>query len=174
MSFKLRRSLSVCLAGLLLGGAALLAGCQVQPLYGDANSEASASIASVGISPAQSRVGQAVRNHLIFLTSGGAGEARSPAYDMSLQVSSAVIGVLLIDSSDTARAGQVRVTGTYTLTRMADTKVIKTGSRQVTSLVDFSVQEFAKARAIRDAENRAARELAELLRADLLAALSRP
>lgn len=172
MSSKSRRSLSVsCIAGLLVIGTALLSGCQVRPLYGEAESPSAVAIASVGFSEARSRVGQVVRNHLIFLTSGGAGEARNPAYDMDLSVGSTVTSVLLIDSSDTARAGQVKVTGTYSLTRTADGSVVKAGKRQVTALVDFSVQEFAKARAIRDAEDRAARELAELLRADLLSAL---
>ncbi len=45
--------------------------------------------------------------------------------------------------------------------------------RQVVALVDFPVQEFAKLRAVRDAENRASREMAELICADLSAALAK-
>jgi LPS-assembly lipoprotein len=50
---------------------------------------------------------------------------------------------------------------------------IKSGNRTAVALVDFPVQEFAKLRAVRDGENRAAKELAELIRADIAAALSR-
>ena len=69
--------------------------------------------------------------------------------------------------------GQAVVAVDYILRRNADGQVLKAGHRQVTALVDFPVQEFAKVRAIRDAENRAATEAAELVRADLAAALGR-
>lgn len=61
----------------------------------------------------------------------------------------------------------------YTLRATADNHVIKAGSRQATALVDFSEQEFAKQRAIRDAQNRAADQTAEFVGADIAAALSR-
>jgi LPS-assembly lipoprotein len=43
----------------------------------------------------------------------------------------------------------------------------------VTAQVDLPQQEFAKIRATRDAENRAARELAEIIRTDIAATLGR-
>lgn len=86
---------------------------------------------------------------------------------------STVADTLLRQSGDTSRAGRVTVTVTYTLSAIADSRVIKAGSRQATALVDFSEQEFAKQRAIRDAENRAADQAAEFVGADIAAALSR-
>jgi LPS-assembly lipoprotein len=65
------------------------------------------------------------------------------------------------------------VTVSFTLREIGTGKVIKSGSRAVTSLVDFPTQEFAKQRAIRDSEDRAAREVAEMVAADIAAALSR-
>ena len=50
---------------------------------------------------------------------------------------------------------------------------VKTGKRRTVALVDYPDQEFAKIRATRDAEDRAARELAELIRADIAAWLGR-
>ena len=69
------RAIGRAAAGLLLLGA--LAGCQVRPLYSTGgNSEAI--LSSIGISEADTRVEQQVRNNLIFLLAGGAGEPAQP------------------------------------------------------------------------------------------------
>lgn len=156
----------------LVGCAMLLTACQVRPLY-DSGSVTAAQLTSIEFSDATSRVGQVVRNRLIFLTSGGAGEPSNADYSVDLQVTSQVSKVLLIQSSDTARAAQVAVSGTYKLVRNSDRQVLKSGNRSATALVDLSIQEFANVRASLDAENRAAKELAELIRADLATVLSR-
>lgn len=159
---------------LLLGfGLAMtLAGCQVRPLYDDASGTRE-SLGSIVYSAASNRVGQEVRNHLIFLTGGGAGEPASPEYEVDLQVSATTMGVLLDQSSDTANAGRVIVSANYTLQRASDASVLHTGRRQVVAVVDYPSQQFAKLRAVRDGEDRAARELAEFIRADLASALGR-
>lgn len=156
----------------LVGVALLTTACQVRPLY-DADGVTAGHLASIEFSDATSRVGQVVRNRLIFLTSGGAGEAEKADYSVAMNVVSSESKVLLIHSSDTARAAQVTVSATYRLVRNSDQQVLKSGSRSATSLVDLSIQEFANVRAVRNAEDRAARELAELVRADLATALSR-
>lgn len=152
--------------------ACILSGCQVKPLY-STSSDVAASLGKIEFSEADDRVELEVRNNLIFLAAGGSGEPSAPVYTVDLNVKSRVIGVLLELSSDTARAGRVEVSAGYTLKRVADKAVLKTGHRSAVALVDFPGQEFARIRAIRDAENRAARELAELVRADLAAALGR-
>ena len=67
----------------------------------------------------------------------------------------------------------VTVTAKYVLRKSADDSVIR--SRQVTASASFdvSIQEFANVRALRDAEDRAAREAAEQMRGLLAADLSR-
>lgn len=155
-----------------LGLAMTLAGCQVRPLYDDA-SDTKESLGSIVYSAASNRVGQEVRNHLIFLTGGGAGEPANPEYEVNLQVSATTMGVLLDQSSDTAKAGRVIVSANYILKRASDATVLHTGRRQVVAVVDYPSQEFAKLRAVRDGEDRAARELAEFIRADLASALGR-
>ncbi|MDG3577623.1 LPS assembly lipoprotein LptE [Rhizobium sp. YJ-22] len=156
----------------LIALSALATGCQVRPLYSEAGGVAQ-KLGSIAYSEAGSRIGQVVRNKLIFLTAGGNGEPANPEYKVDLTVTSSVAQVLLVETSDRARAGQVAVAVDYILRRNADGQVLKAGHRQAISLVDFPVQEFAKVRAIRDAENRAANEAAELVRADLAAALGR-
>ena len=60
--------------------------------------------------------------------------------------------------------GTVTLTAFYTLTDAATGKKVSTGRRSISSSYDHPRQEFAADRAQRDAEDRAARELAELLR----------
>ena len=56
---------------------------------------------------------------------------------------------------------------------MRDGQVLNSATREVVSQIDVSGQTFAKLRAIRDAENRASREAAEFIRAEIAIALSR-
>jgi LPS-assembly lipoprotein len=157
---------------------ALLSSCQVRALYAE-NTGATAKMSTVGFADAvaadasQRRVGQEVRNQLIFIAGHGAGEAADPQYMVSLNVTSGTGGVLYLASSDTSQAGRTTVGVSYVLKRVSDGKVIKAGRRSMVALVDFPTQEFAKQRAIRDGEDRAAREVSQLVGADIAAALSR-
>lgn len=171
MSSELKPS-TVLRRSLLIGAALLLAGCQARPLYQDANGETRGALAAIAYSEASSRVGLETRNRLIFLTSGG-DETKTPEYRLDLSVTSSVAGVLLEKDADTPNAGRAVATGTYTLRRISDDTVLKTERRQSVALFDYPRQEFAKLRAARDAEDRAARELAELIYADLSMALGR-
>lgn len=156
----------------LVTAALLLAGCQARPLYQDASSGTRASLAAIAYSAADTRVGLETRNRLIFLTTGGV-ESTTPQYRVDLDVTSSVEGVLLDRAADTANAGRAVATGAYTLKRISDDTVLKSGRRQAVALFDYPKQEFAKLRSVRDAETRAARELAELIYADLTMTLGR-
>jgi LPS-assembly lipoprotein len=171
LSCELKPS-TVLRRSLLIGAALLLAGCQARPLYQDANGETRGALAAIAYSEASSRVGLETRNRLIFLASGGQ-ETRAPEYSLDLVVSGGVEGVLLEEGADTPNAGRAAIVGTYTLKRISDDTVLKTGRRTAVALFDYPRQEFAKLRSVRDAETRAARELAELIYADLTMALGR-
>jgi LPS-assembly lipoprotein len=159
---------------LAIGTFVTLAGCQVKPLYSEGpQGKPAKALASIEISDADDRVEQEVRNALVFLTSGGAGEPAHPEYRMALNATSEVMGVLYDQESDTAGAGRVVVRADYNLTRADNGETVRSGNRSAVALVDFPEQEFAKVRATRDAENRAAKELAEIIRADIAAALGR-
>ncbi|MFN7126268.1 MAG: hypothetical protein ACK4M8_10330 [Allorhizobium sp.] len=171
MSSELKPS-TVLRRSLLIGAALLLAGCQARPLYQDANGETRGALAAISYSEATSRVGLETRNRLLFLTSGGK-ESQTPEYRVELVVSGGVEGILLDEAADTPNAGRAAIVGTYTLKRISDDTVVKTGRRTGVALFDYPRQEFAKLRAARDAETRAARELAEFIYADLAMALGR-
>ncbi|NLS01189.1 hypothetical protein HGP17_30525 [Rhizobium sp. P38BS-XIX] len=156
----------------LVAVAGLLSACQVRPLYA-VSTGVTQKLSEVSFSDVGTRVSQEVRNQLVFIAGRGAGETKTPKYNVDLNVSSGTGGVLYLPSSDTSGAGRTTVNASFTLKEISTGKVIKSGSRSVTSLVDFPTQEFAKLRAIRDSEDRAAREVAEMVAADIAAALSR-
>ncbi|MCB1447710.1 MAG: hypothetical protein KDJ87_18480 [Rhizobiaceae bacterium] len=162
------------LAGLTAGLCALLAlaGCQVKPLYAtDARTQQA--MASIDFSEANDRIEQEVRNNLVFFVGGGAGEPVNPEYDVDFKVTTRYIGVLLDLKTDLPRAGRIELRADFTLKRHGTGEILRTGKRRAVALVDYPSQEFAKIRATRDAENRAARELAELMRADIAGWLGR-
>lgn len=162
---------AVALALMALG----VAGCTVRPLYGDVTASTStgdtpvSGLGGISIKPVNTRYGQELRNQLIFMLNGGSGQPASAPYEMTLAVTAANIrtAVIQVGNEDRATAGAVEMTANYTITDTASGEVVARGRRQVTSSYDRSRQEFAALRAQRDAENRAARELAEFLRLDI-------
>lgn len=144
-----------------------LAGCQVTPLYSTATST---SLPAIEISDADDRLEQVVRNQLVFLNGGSANQGASD-YQLELNVTRSASGVLDSGTDSNFTAGQMVATGTYKLTKFSDGTVIRDGNRSSTALYDLPNQEFAKIRALRDAEDRAGRELAQLIYADLAIAL---
>lgn len=161
--------------------AVTLASCQVRPLYGTA-SGTTEKLRSVTIEPVSGRVAQDVRNHLIFLAYGGAGAPEKSDYEVKLVISSSASSteVTYDDSGSVNRSrydgpypGRVIMTGQYVITRVSDGQVLRSATRTVTTMLDLPQQEFAKIRAIEDGEKRAGRELAEIIRTDIAATLSR-
>jgi LPS-assembly lipoprotein len=185
------RTLRRVAAGFAVASLMAVSACTVQPLYGGATAstgpgQPSARVASIAVKevarPAvsarddASRPAQEVRNHLIFGFNGGAGQPASPRYLMELEVSKITTETAAIqrDRDDNeATAGVVKLTGLYRLVDPVSTEVVATGSRSVTAAYDLPVQLFAATRALRDAENRAARELAAFLQLAVMQDLSR-
>lgn len=168
LSRLLRRA---ALAG-LIGSLALVSACTVRPLYSNAplstgsSATANSELASIAIKPVKTRYAQQVRNNLIFGFGRGAGEPASPVYSLDLTVTEAVESSALVQvqtDQDEPTAGSVTLTASYTLTDATTGAVVTVGKRAITSSFDRPRQEFASYRAQIDAENRAARELAEAL-----------
>ena len=156
----------------------LATACTVQPLYAPSGPSAAvqnAALASIYVKPADDRVGQQVRNALIFLLNGGSGQPANPAYELELKVSRSNRGALVIQTPTDGEptASTVTVTTNYTLTDTVDETKISTRRARASASYDVSGQEFANTRAERDAENRAARDVAERIRALLAADLAR-
>ncbi|WP_235911964.1 LPS assembly lipoprotein LptE [Mesorhizobium xinjiangense] len=154
-------------------GLLALSSCTVRPLYGvtvqsfGPASGATAGLAAIAIKPANTRYEQEVRNHLVFMFGGGAGEPSASRYSLDLGVTSrreSVVSVQRTTSDNEPTAGAVRLRSRYTLTDTATGEIVASGERSVRSSYDIPRQRFAALRAERDAEDRAARELAEQLR----------
>ncbi|KGF69900.1 hypothetical protein LL06_08210 [Hoeflea sp. BAL378] len=147
-------------------GLALLAGCQVKPLYGSLDGETQ----SISVSHADSRVEQTVRNELVL---GFGGEQTNTAYQLDLSVSSGVTGLLPGGIDNEFSAARATVTASYVLKSTSTGEIVKSGSRFADAQLDLPSQQFAQVRAKLDAEDRAARAVAALVRADVAAALGR-
>ncbi|MBZ9990976.1 LPS assembly lipoprotein LptE [Mesorhizobium sp. BH1-1-5] len=167
---RLRGRLAVCGMAAAL---ALVSACTVRPLYSNqplspgSTLSASAELGSISIKPVNTRYAQQVRNNLIFAFGQGSGEPASPAYTLDLGISELVESAAIVQvqtQEDEPTAGTVTLTANYVLRDTATNTVIAVGRRSIPSSFDRPRQEFAAYRAQIDAENRAARELADLLR----------
>ncbi|MFE0017108.1 LPS assembly lipoprotein LptE [Mesorhizobium sp. NPDC059054] len=167
----------------LFAGMALVSACQVRPLYSSQPLSASSTVsareelASIAVKPVSSRYAQQVRNNLIFALTGGGERPTAPVYSLTLNVTESVISTATIQvakDQDQPTAGTVIMTAAYTLTDAKTGKAVSNGQRSISSSFDKPGQEFASYRAQLDAENRAARELAELLHLALAQDLAKP
>ncbi|MEM6463670.1 MAG: LPS assembly lipoprotein LptE [Pseudomonadota bacterium] len=149
-----------------------LQACQVRPLY-YSDTGVQTSLASVGVENVEDRVSQELRNRLIFLYSGGAGEPVNPDYSIEVEVDGRASRALREQLADGITSQRYTATVTYTLTDNRSKEVVGSGQRTVVTFYDQTTQEFANRRALRDAENRAARELAEIVRADTASIVTR-
>jgi len=147
-------------------GLGLLAGCQAQPLYGSMGG----ATRSIAVSEADSRVEQVVRNQLVL---GFGGEQQNSAYRLDINVTSSVAGLLPGGLDNEFSAARTTVTATYTLKSESTGETVTSGSRFADAQLDLPSQNFAQERAKLEAENRAARQVAALVSADITAALAR-
>ena len=148
-----------------------LGACQVTPLYADRSAPgydmAARPAADIVIPPVDDRLGQELRNQLIFLLHGGAGEPATARYSVDLTVDRQLQGILR-DPIDGQPTGQnLIIRAEYAIIDTATGEPVALRRQSVTTSYDDFDQGFADLRAARDAENRAAKELAERIRADL-------
>jgi len=153
--------------------AAGLSACQFQPLHGS-NSVTSANgtqLSSVTVSQVDSRVGQQVRNHLLFLLNGGFAPAEN-THEARIRVTFSNRLIASVESERDSTSGVINVSVFYDLIDLATGKSINSGTRVAEASYDRAGQVFANTRAERDAENRAAKEAAEAVRLAIAANLS--
>ena len=171
-----RRAATLC-AVLLLP---LAAACTVKPLYsnpasGRAQAGVTADLSTIAIKPVEQRYAQQVRNHLIFLFGRGAGQPASPAYVLTLNITARHQSgaVVQVGEDNEPTAGTLTLTADYSLATASSGEVVLSGKRQIAAPYDRPRQEFASYRARLNAEDKAARELAELLNLVIAQGLSK-
>jgi LPS-assembly lipoprotein len=165
------------LAGIAcLGG--LAAGC-FQPLYGEhslGNSTPIApALAGVDVSqiPAPSgsseaRVAVEARNQLLFDLTGGAAPP-PPTHRLAIRMTSSRLSVDVNIATGLQDVEEYGLNVTYTMAEIKTGKQVVAGSTfaRVSYDIPGQVQRFARARALRDAENRASKLIADNIRARL-------
>ena len=170
--FASRLACVACLGG--LGG-----GC-FQPLYGEhsltPNSPAiGPALAAVDVSqiPAPSgsseaRVAVEARNQLLFNLTGG-GAPPPPTHRLAIRMTSNRLSVDVNIATGLQDVEQYGLNVTYTMTEIKTGKPVITGSTfaRVSYDIPGQTQRFARARALRDAEDRAAKLIADNIRARL-------
>jgi len=164
---------SVAVAGVLAAAAALVSGCGWQPLYGPTASGAQLTdvMRTVDISLVPGRVGQRIRNELIFQTTGGGEAAEKSKYRLDIAVRESILNTAVEQTGDPS--GQVYQLYTqYKLVRIEDGKVVMEGHSNARAAFDKADSVFADVRAKRDAEDRSARTISEAIRLRLAAYFS--
>jgi LPS-assembly lipoprotein len=164
--------------GVVCGAGAMVAGC-FQPLYGDVSLTSSpgvaAAMATVDVdqiaapngSPL-SRLAVEVRNKLLFGLTGG-GAAAPPAYRLNITISSSNLSVIVDINSGRPDSENYALNATYTLKDVKTGKPVLTSQTfaRVTYDIPGQAQRFARARGLRDAEDRAAQLIADNIRSRL-------
>lgn len=162
----------------VLALAGLTAGC-FQPLYGEKSSVGGVGIAeklsSVDVAPIDTpngtrlaRVGVEVRNNLMYGLTGGAG-ATTPNYKLDIRLAASQMQVIVDITTARPEIQNYGIDATYTLTDIATGKKVVAG--QTFSRVSYNIpgqqQRFVGDRGLRDAENRAAKVIADNIRSRL-------
>ena len=162
------RPLLAALALLTFG----LAGCGLQPLYGStaSGSRLAAVMSGVEVTPVPGRVGQRVRNELIFENTGGSGAAPHSTYKLDIVIKENVTNELVKITGD-AKAQVYELDATFKLIGK-DGRVLLEGKATSRAAYERYETIFSNVRARVDAENRAARTVAESIKVRIAAYLS--
>ncbi len=160
-----------------LAVAACAGGC-FQPLYADRSVDGGASLRSalgavdvkqINVSKSSdARLAVEIRNALLFdLTGGGAG-ARA-AYSLTIIMGSTVADIIVDTTTTRPAIEDYGINASYVLTEIASGKPVVTGQTFARVSYDIPGQEqrFARMRGLRDAETRAAKVIADNIRARL-------
>ncbi len=160
----------ILLATVMPAFALALSACR--PMYGETvtGSQTTYELASVDIEPIPGRVGQVIRNELIFLFTGG-NRPQEPMYKLDVVYRASVLGVLF-KRSDDASGKIYSIDATYTLRDQSGKTVLTTGHSHARAGFDKLTSTYANVRAKRDAENRAAKDIARDLNTRIAAYLS--
>src|SRR5215470_4582402 len=158
------------LAVAALGG--LLAGC-FQPMYAERSDGAPAlreKLMGVELPPVETksnasreaRIGVEIRNALAFKLYGQA-TGMPPTHKLVLKFTTSRSSLLLDPATALPSSENYGIDAQYNLVELATNKSVMTGSTfsRVSYDIPGQMQRFARARAFRDAEDRAAQEIAE-------------
>ncbi|MCB1481790.1 MAG: hypothetical protein KDJ55_07445 [Rhodobiaceae bacterium] len=157
-----------------------VAGCSdVRPLYegggapGNAvvSSSVEQQLAQIDVEAQETRVGQRLRNDLLFRLGNGANPSGSigGAYMLDLRITRRAEDLLVRPELNRSTGRFVTIVATYTLRQAGAKEMLTTGTVQRSAAIEVTDQTFAAERAEIDAENRAAVDVADSIRTELAA-----
>jgi LPS-assembly lipoprotein len=162
-------------AGFVIGLAATgLAGCGsggFQPLYATGGGAAVQKIAELDIAPVPGRVGQRVRNELIFDRSAS-GDTRPPTKRLDIRLTESLLTTLVqLDGNSTGQTYQIEAV--YRIVDLATSRPEYEGRSIARANFERFESIYSNVRAREDAENRAARTIAGEIKTRVAVHLSR-
>jgi LPS-assembly lipoprotein len=165
--------------GLLACAAAsvLVAGCGdsgFRPMYASSaitgGPDVNEKLAQIEIAPVPGRVGQRLRNEIIFQSTGG-GNALQPVYRLEIVMRES-ISATLVQEDGNSSGSVYNLKASFRLVRIADRTVALQGESNGRAAFQRFDSVFANVRARQDAEDRVAKTIGEELKGRLSAYLS--
>lgn len=143
-----------------------------RPLYGTTASGVGLEekMAQVQIAPIPSRVGQRIRNELIFQNTGG-GTPPPPLYTLEIAITESVTSTL-VQSTGESLSQIYNLNASFRLVSIKDKQVVFQGTSQGRAGFERFTSIYSNVRAREDAENRAAKTVSEEIKGRLAARLS--
>lgn len=151
----------------LMSASLLAAGCGFTPLYGDAG--VSPGLSRIAVAQEDTRLGYRLREQLEDVLAWDRGAVPLYRLETVARQSRRPLGRRI---DDTATRYELTVRATWTLRPVSGGPTL-TGSEAVTTTYAAADQPYAAIAAQQDGEDRAAAELARLIRLDLMRALSK-
>lgn len=177
LALRWRPIACACLALVLAGGLAACGDSGFRPLYGQSSmgGYVPERMKQVDFAPIPGRVGQRVRNDLIFHATGG-GNALPPEYRFEVVLQENLTSTLVNALGDKGGQSSGAVYSVQASFRLIDSKskqVVFQGASHARAPFERFESIYSNVRAREDAENRVARTIAEDLKTRLAAYLSR-
>jgi LPS-assembly lipoprotein len=150
-----------------------LSACGLRPMYGGSTvggANVAETMKAVDVTPIPGRVGQKVRNELIFANTGG-GYAAEPKYRLEIAVKESVIDQLVRITGD-ATSQVYQLDATFKLVDLRNRQIIYQGTAISRAPYTRFQEIFANVRARYDAENRAARTVSESIKTQIAARIA--
>jgi LPS-assembly lipoprotein len=154
--------------------ATMLAGCMFQPMYAQTPLFGSGpslrdALRNVEVASIEGRIGNELRNDLIYELTGGDGNQIDAPYRLTLIANVSSFEPIIDTESGRPVVQMVSFDVVYKLHDVVKDRIVLTEKALARVSLDRNQQRFAALRAQRDAENRAAKVVAEQIRSRLAA-----
>lgn len=155
--------------------AALAGGC-LQPLYAENTRSVTGgsikdTLKEVEVPEIRGLIGHYLRNELVFELDGGGEPDRTKRLKFDTRIAESLEVVTVDYANGRADSAILVATATWTVTEIGSGKIVSQGTNIVRAPYERSSQRFSTVRAARDAQIRAAKNLATLIRGQMAADL---